>query len=219
MIEHLGAEVLVLERHHAPRPRDPHQLAQHRVRPRHVQQHGHREGAVEAAGAQRQRRRVAQAEVQAAIEPLLAGATPRRRQQDPAAVDAGHAAARADERGHVARDHPAPRADLDDAPAGRDAAEAQEAPAQTDLGRTAPAGLHHPREALGPGLAVDGPPGIRMRGHGQAKRSGKSSRKSRSSPPSAAVGATRSAARRTSSGACGMATPRPASRSISTSFS
>jgi hypothetical protein len=156
MVEHERAQVLVLHAHDAARLRDARQLAHDGRGVRHVQEHGHRERAVEVVRGEAQAGAVPHAKIDAAVEPLLACEAPRRRDADPARVHADDAATAAHEGGRLAGKHAGPRPHLEHPPSRPDPAQAQEPPPQPDLTRCAPARLQKGHVVPGVGLAIDG---------------------------------------------------------------
>ena len=124
-----------------------------------MQDDGDGQGDVEAAGPERKPGAVGPAERDAA--PLgEAAQRPRDLQDRQARVDADDRPAPADEPRDVAQHHARAAADLEHARALPDRDEAQEAPAQTRLGRRAPALLEGGREPRRVGLGVDVTPRI-----------------------------------------------------------
>src|SRR5262244_3558092 len=214
MVESEGAEVLVLHGDHAAGPRHAHHLAEDGLGVLHVEEHGDRENAV---GGKAQPRAVSHGVDEARPEAGTAGETARGARHDLARIHAYDLSPRTHQACGISGDDAGARADLQHALAATDPREAEEAPPQTPLGGRAAARLEVADIALGLALAIDGAVGIEGARH--AKCCGRISRNRARSPPSASGGATRCAALRTPSGACGMAMPRPAAWIISRSFS
>ena len=88
MVESEGAEVMVLHGDHAAGPRHAHHLAEDGLGVPHVEEHGDREGAVEAIGGKAQPRAVSHRVDEARPEAGTAGETARGTRHDLARIHA-----------------------------------------------------------------------------------------------------------------------------------